>query len=219
MMTTMTDKLLARAAEYQAKADALRLAAAEMNGHALNGKQKTAVSTLDAAIALRKGQREAGKAPRAPITQATMADRQATIRAFLEAADGPQTTHALRQELEARGQNCSTSWVLKVLREMKDVHKVGRGVQTAWGLGKAKRASPGSRLAEKRAVRERIAQVLAEYDRETPKLPILVAQKFGLTVQQSGFAPLVHQGYLKKRKDGYVRTAKTYVVDKPAAGA
>ena len=226
-MTTMTDKLLAKAADYEQKAQALRFAAAEMNGDAVATKQKTAVGTLEAAIALRRAQSNGhqnghqaapGRQGKAR-TQATMADRQATVRAFLQAAEGPQTTHAIAEQLERAGQDCSTSWVLKVLNDMKDVQKVGRGASSAWALGKKRRAAPGSRLADKQAARALTAKVLDAYDRETPKVPSDVAKALGLTVPQTGFAPLVHQKYLKKRKGGYVRTAKAYVVAPPTAAA
>lgn len=226
-MTTVNEKLLARAEEYEAKARALRFAAAEMTGVAVNGKQKTAAGTLDAAIALRQAQRNGnGHAPTARGSigrgraKATSEDRQTTIRAFLQRAS-PQTTLAIHRQLEVEGQGCSLSWTLKMLGAMKDVHLVGRGAKSAWGLGKAKRAAPGSRLAEKRAVRERTAKVLDAYDREKPRQPVEIAKSFGLTVAKSGFAPLVHQGYLRKKgKDGgYIRTAKPYVIETAPAAA
>lgn len=219
-MTTMTEKLLAKAEQYEQKAQALRFAAAEMNGDATATKQKTVVGTLEAAIALRKAQSNGHQSapPAAPgrqgkkLTQATLAERQATIRACLAGADGPQTTRAIQQALEKAGQDCSTSWVLKLLHDMTDVHKVGSGIKAAWAPGKKQRASPGSRLPEKQAARALTAKVLDHYDRETPTSPSDVAKALGMTVPKTGFAPLVYQGYLKKRKGGYVRTAKPYVV-------
>lgn len=225
-MTTMTDKLIAKALEYEQKAAHLRFAAAEMNGDAVNGKQQTAGLTLDAAIALRKAQRGRQKGHHSHphvgngSATATTEQREATIRAFLQAADGPQTTRAIQDQLEQAGQGCSTSWTLKVMREMKDIHKHGHGAKSAWALGKAptKKRGPTTR-EEQLAKREMIANVLDKYDATEPREPKRIAKIFGLTVAQSGLAPLVHQGYLKKKRDGYVRTTKPYVIEKAATPA
>jgi hypothetical protein len=212
-MTTMLDKLVARALEYEERARYLRLAAAEMNGHALNGKREAAVGTLDAAIALRKAQRSTnGHHEPGPRGVATTKDREATIRALL--ADGPQTTNDIRAQLTAAGQECSTSWILKLLNGMKGVRQQGSGNQSRWALGKVKAAKPKRMMTRAviRQGRERTAKILAKYDEANPKDPAEVAKALGLTVPQSGLAPLVHQGYLKKRKGGYIRTRKPYVV-------
>ena len=222
-MTTMTDKLIAKALEYEQKAAHLRFAAAEMNGDAVNGKQQTAGLTLDAAIALRKAQRgrQNGHQGHPHVgrgsAKATTEQREATIRAFLQTADGPQKSRAIHAQLEAAGQGCSASSRQRTLREMNDVHMIGYGNQAVWALGKAARKKPRVSTREVvRTTRQRIAEVLNAYDRDTPKAPGEVAKSFGLTVAQSGLAPLANQGYLKKKGGGYVRTAKAYVVEKPA---
>jgi hypothetical protein len=238
-MTTINEKLLAKAAEYEEKARALRFAAAEMNGDAVEGKRKTALSVLDAAIALRNGQRNGhgnghasangnGNGQRGPqvgYRQIPHAEREATLRDALQA--GPQSTVALRAVLAAHGQDCSKSWTSKLLTGMPDVHPTGKGKNAAWVLGKKDGRSTRpktyvrkSTKAAVQATRARIFDVLGRYDRKTPKAPADVAKALGITVAQSGLAPLVHQKYLKKRKGGYIRTAKAYVVDEatePAA--
>jgi len=65
-----------------------------------------------------------------------------------------------------------------------------------------------------RAQRERTAQVLDLFDPKTPRAAAEVAQHLGLSYMQIGLGPLVHRKYLKRKGDGYVRTAKAYHVDK-----
>jgi hypothetical protein len=220
----LTDKLLAKAAEYEDRARSLRLAAAEMNGDAINGKRKTAASTLDAAIALRNGQRNGhgngkyrpgqGKTGRMNIP---IGEREETIRGALLA--GPQPMPVIRAALDEHGQSVSSSWANKIMQAMKDVRQVGRGNKTVWALGK-----PKKRVSTRAAVhdtRVRIAEVLKRYDTKEPRDPGRLAKQMGLTVAQTALGPLLAQGYLKKRKGGYIRTTKRYVVDDapPAAPA
>jgi anti-sigma factor RsiW len=56
-MTTTTDRLLQLAAEHEQKAQALRLAAHELNGHRTEKKRETLPTQLEAAITLRETQR------------------------------------------------------------------------------------------------------------------------------------------------------------------
>lgn len=58
-MSTTTERLLALADEYDQKAQALRLAAHELNGHQTAKKQAASNGTFSAAIALRRTQRGA----------------------------------------------------------------------------------------------------------------------------------------------------------------
>ena len=70
------------------------------------------------------------------------------------------------------------------------------------------------------ARRHRSAQVLDAFDSKTPRPLAEVVQALGLpSGQHAGIAPLVNSGYLKKKRGGYVRTSKAYVVDKFAQAA
>jgi hypothetical protein len=70
-----------------------------------------------------------------------------------------------------------------------------------------------------RVQRQRTAQVLDKFDLKTPRPVAEVAQELGVSSKRAGFSPLINHGYLKKKDDGYVRTAKPYVVDIFAAEA
>ncbi len=67
-----------------------------------------------------------------------------------------------------------------------------------------------------RVQRERTAQVLDRFDPKTPRAVMDVANELGLSYSQIGLGPLVHRKYLKRKGDGFVRTAKAYHVDKSA---
>jgi len=57
-------------------------------------------------------------------------------------------------------------------------------------------------VAERRG---RSIQFLAHFDTKEPR-----PMPAGATAQNSGLGPLINQGYLKKKGDGYVRTKKEY---------
>jgi hypothetical protein len=58
--------------------------------------------------------------------------------------------------------------------------------------------------ADIRANRERSAAYLQQFNPDTPTRPTTNAQ---------GVAPLLYHGYLKRQGDGYLRTAKAFVID------
>jgi hypothetical protein len=222
LTTTFTQKLLAKAADYEAKAAALRIAAAEMNGQVVAEKQGKAQATIEAAIALRNGQRN-GHEPAAAGVEMNRLQRakvrNEAIRTFL-AEHGPQHVRAIAAHLEPLGLlKVGVSMLGKILGEMDGVQLEGMGVHSKWYLGekpKRRKAIPGRSLMREK--RKLIAQVLDRYDTTTPKIPGDVAKALGLTVAQSGLAPLVNMGYLKRKgTKGYVRTRKPYVVDNRAA--
>lgn len=69
------------------------------------------------------------------------------------------------------------------------------------------------------AQRERTAKVLDAFDVKRPRSAAEVQQALGIDSRTMGIAPLLHHRYLKKKRGGLVRTAKTYVLDpyaKPA---
>lgn len=117
-MTTTTDRLKQLAAAYQARADALLLAAEELNGHHTARKQKTAGSTLAAAVALRQSQREENggkrigrrpsRKPRKQDAPSKLASRlksieKARIVAKILQAQGPLTIKDLSTAARAAG--------------------------------------------------------------------------------------------------------------------
>jgi len=55
------------------------------------------------------------------------------------------------------------------------------------------------------ARRERSMKFLAHFDRTEPR-----PMPPGATAQNSGLGPLVNSGYLRKKGEGYIRTAKEY---------
>lgn len=61
----------------------------------------------------------------------------------------------------------------------------------------------GDYTARKRAQRQRIADYLATFDLVTPR-PVTA---------RYGTGPLVKGGFLKRKRNGYVRTPKPYAVD------
>jgi hypothetical protein len=86
---------------------------------------------------------------------------------------------------------------------------------------KKKRVSlskPGDRAAIL-AQRARTLQALDAFSTKKPSAPEAIAQALGIDPKTIGIGPLRAHGYLKKKGDGYVRTAKAYVVDKYAAAS
>ncbi len=63
------------------------------------------------------------------------------------------------------------------------------------------------------AGRERTVKVLNAFDTKHPIALSAVAEELGIDVQSMGIGPLVGNDYLKRKGDGFVRTAKPYVVN------
>jgi uncharacterized protein YnzC (UPF0291/DUF896 family) len=151
-MTTIVQKLLARAAEYEQKAAALKLAAAEMNGQLTVRKQGQAEQTIAEAIALRNQQRPGASASRAsgaggrggegvrvppkPTRRSFLEQRRqaAERRAFLQQfLTTPRSSPEILAELATRGDVITPSRVLQVLDGLKATRH-GRGTKGRWSL-------------------------------------------------------------------------------------
>ena len=113
-MTTTIDKMLARAAELEQRAAALRIAAAEMNGHATSVKQQRLGATLASAAKVRRQQRAATNGAGEPIaheaklsaykaTQARRAAKNETILAILREHKRPMKLTALKAAAKEAG--------------------------------------------------------------------------------------------------------------------
>ena len=86
------------------------------------------------------------------------------------------------------------------------------------GKGTGKRGQDhGPRTGKSKArihvQRTRSAEVLALFNTDTPK----TAEQAGIGGRE--IAPLSRRGYIKKKRDGYVRTSKPFHVDPKAAAA
>jgi hypothetical protein len=58
--------------------------------------------------------------------------------------------------------------------------------------------------------RQRTASMLEFFDRKTPRSIEEVAKEVGISTRHIAAGALTHRGYLKKKGDGYVRTAKVF---------
>jgi hypothetical protein len=104
---TTTTKLLELAAAYRRKADALELAAQELNGHHTVRKQAQAETALDAAIALRRTQKrtQAPTPKRTPSYRVRKAEgrERARFYATLLQEHGPLSAKALSKLAREHG--------------------------------------------------------------------------------------------------------------------
>jgi len=66
----------------------------------------------------------------------------------------------------------------------------------------------GAQYAAMLETRRVNAAFLAGFDPKTPRTPAEVAAAVG--VRAKGIGPLVYKGYLRKKRKGYIRTAKPY---------
>ena len=58
--------------------------------------------------------------------------------------------------------------------------------------------------------RQRTARMLEAFDRRSPRTAADIANELGLTVRDMAIGVLLRHGYLKAKKDGYVRTKKEF---------
>jgi hypothetical protein len=78
---------------------------------------------------------------------------------------------------------------------------------------KKKQLRNGERKAAKRAQREQTERTLAAFTASKPRQLADVAAEVGVSVQQIAVGPLLRAKYLKRKRGGFVRTTKPYVVD------
>ena len=95
-------------------------------------------------------------------------------------------------------------------RKMSKIAKQRYAALVAGGAkAESVKVAPGyGSTAAKIERRKASADVLATFDTATPK-PLVGSGRPGARLA----APLIRRGYLKKKGDGYVRTAKPFVVD------
>jgi len=99
-MTTTTERLLQLADEYQKKADGLRLAAAELNGHRIEKKHEHLPAQLVQAIKIRKGHGKRGA--RIAVTKLKTGEFARAAVEILNQAKTPLVTDEFRRRLEAQ---------------------------------------------------------------------------------------------------------------------
>jgi hypothetical protein len=144
MTTTTIEKMLARAQEYEEKSRALRVAAAEMNGHAQVVKQATMPTTLARAVKLRRKQRPEPEAATVetppeianPDNHASETERRQAIITHYLGSNGPQPLRAITEHLTQFGVDVTPSRISQILQVTPNVKKRGKGVHTVWVLKK-----------------------------------------------------------------------------------
>src|SRR5262245_50909870 len=104
-IATVVATLLKRADEYERKAAALRISAADLNGQATETKREEVGTTLKKAATLRKTQ-----AAEATETKSSDTEQQALVRGFL--AEAPHSTREIQAYLASQGINISHHTVL-----------------------------------------------------------------------------------------------------------
>jgi hypothetical protein len=231
-----TQQMIARAEDLERRAQALRLAAAEMTDQAASNKAPLFPGALDQAIALRKQQRattnghQNGAGPAQEAAGGAIGgevDREALIRTTL--ADGPLSSTRLLDILAEHGEGMSRSWLTKLLGDMRDVYMSGHGHSAVWRLrvtrGPRKKTAPKAHAPEPtvtprhkkaskkhysqeiKAQRAASAALLARFNTESALTPLNV----GVTAaEMRAIPPLSRYGYIKRKGDGYLRTAKVY---------
>src|SRR5262245_52473872 len=124
-MTTTVQKILEKAAEFEANARALRLAASLLNGHVREGKAAAMEATIASAAKLRKAQANGG-APSQP-TDEELAERREQIRQLL--LQGPRPVADLAHALNLR-----RDIVRYTLNHMQEVVRHGHFRDAKWAL-------------------------------------------------------------------------------------
>ena len=211
-MTTTSKRLLELAEAYQQKADALRLAAAELNGHETGKARGTIDAKLQAAMTLRQVHQNGSGPHRRPQQ---MQERRAAMGALL--AKGLDTSQALRAALAEQGFPVDNATIVSDLHAV-GATKIGHTQKARWALpdetasqpdtpprrAKRKKTVKQSSSDVKKAQRRRTAQVLKRVERaEAPVSPAVIGRSAGA---------LLRRGYLAKTAEGYTRTNKEFVV-------
>lgn len=145
MPTTTTKKMLERAAEYEQRAHALRLAAAEMKEPAARSK------TIKIRVRPDEAEPEEPETPEAPETAADapaerestnnavrMARRREMILAYLQS--GPKPLRDLMTALRTHGVTVTDARIAQMLHEMPEVGRRGMGISARWLLKPKRKA-------------------------------------------------------------------------------
>lgn len=218
---TTTTKLLALAEQYEQKAAALRVAAAELNGAGTSQAQARLDTTLRGAMALRATQRVAEEPrPAAPMKpEQSAAARYAFIRERLK--KGPQTVGAIRQALAAQGYQFSARHVGTLLRRA-GARVAGRSRGAVWSVPAhastrrtkklRTRHAPASDVQDRATdVQDRatiVARILQEANRPLPLDELSVLARQAGVPHLTGIYNYVRQGYISA--SGRTRKSRRY---------
>jgi hypothetical protein len=228
---TISDKLLAKADEYHQRAEALRLAAAELLDAKTETKKAKLADTLAGAIELRAQQRPDstnGNHNHAHVKRIrdrggdqTEGRRKVLLRLLKR---GPQQIKTLTIALNNAGYLIQRDRVRQFLVDhVPEVHCEGTAAKARWVLGTSgkKTAAPSNgkkrktltRTVDVRAQRERSAKWLAHYNATTPVTTYPKGMPSGTIGVYVRRGYLKRSGYLKRTDNGYLRTAKVFAVD------
>jgi hypothetical protein len=217
--TTTVQRMLEKADDLERQAQVLREAIALMNGDLSERKEKRAGTVIEQALQLRRAQRELPQPQRRPVgrprKQARMIDpdakaqRAALIRTFL--GERPRTAKEVQEHLAAHGDRLSRDRIRQVFYEMGGgVQAIGKGYKARWGLrgsdtpAPVKASNPASKPGHGQARRAGTAALLEQLsttDPSTTKELPAIARKVSI---------LLLHGYIKRKGEGYVRTAKPF---------
>ena len=217
-----------KADDLERQARVLREACALMNGDLSERKEKRAPGVIEQALALRREQRAGdtgghGKDGRA--TQADTAARIELIRACL--AEGSRKTNEVVEYLKAHGWVLSRDRVRQILQEMPDTQSVGNTFRARWQLkGEAapstaakavkpprpKRKTPHKVVTAEdvRAQRALSAQLLEQFERGMVMTTADLHKAGYGTDAVRKLGGLFRHGYLKRKGEGWTRTAKVF---------
>jgi hypothetical protein len=195
-MTTTSEKLLELAAHYEEKAKALRLAAAELNGHLTTKAKATIGPKLEAAIGLR------GRRP-----PEMMAARRAIVRELV--ASGVSKTLDLQAALAKRSMNVNQATIITDLAAVGAM-KTGSGRDTHWTLGEP----AGKHATKRKPAKTGVWAVRIKNNREESAKLLARIASAGKPVTKVGprIGALVRRGYVEKTPDGYIRTDKAFTI-------
>ena len=127
---------------------------------------------------------------------------------------GPQQIKTLQKALNEAGYMIQRDRTRQfIIEHIPEAHCEGTAGRALWMLGAkpkgktAKKRTPGYSV-NLRAQRERSADLLAQFDTTTPKMPPAAMKPGAVGVY-------VRRGYLRKKDTGYIRTAKAFSVSLP----
>lgn len=204
-MTTTHDRLLQLAAQYDEKAKALRIAAAELNGHAETSAQAQFPDRLRQAIRLRTPSPVSQKATKTP--RRSSAEWETAILQILTDAHGdPVTGIDIGRRLSPNQRSGNFFGHINALVKKKLIVQVNDGKPAVYALAQGAGRKRGGYAKSVLARREKTAKLLAHFDTD-----IEHGVPPGVSPQSVGV--LVQHGLLKKVAEGqYLRTGKVFKV-------
>jgi hypothetical protein len=233
--TTTAEFLLARATDYESKAMALRLAAAELTGHLTQSKQQDLKSVFAHAIVLRDQQRPKRTAE---TKQTQITERVALIRTAL--AEGPKSVKDLRALVQTQqGHGVSHARILQMLNTQfkGEVARIGNGQHSRWTLKvggfpakpakAAKTATPAKKETAQKRKRHKgdaqakarvVAGILQKAGKPMPIRDLTKAAREQGIPGLTGIHNYVKQGFIKRNVNGNRKKATySFLAMPPAA--